>query len=219
MVDDDLARLREQVDRVGRTSDRRLPPETRLCAELGISRSRLRTLLKRLEAEGLIWRHVGKGTFAGTRQIATDDASWSQSVSVDDVFNARIVLEPQLAAEAALRAKATDVAAMEQCLAAMAATESFVHWKQLDAKLHRAIAAAAHNPLLTMLHETLRSQMTLGIDARMADIFGAVAEPRRAADVEHAAIVEAVKAHDPILAEQRMRTHIGSVRQAMFGKR
>ncbi|NEL74569.1 MAG: FadR family transcriptional regulator, partial [Xanthomonas perforans] len=40
MVDDDLARLREQVDRVGRTSDRRLPPETRLCAELGISRSR-----------------------------------------------------------------------------------------------------------------------------------------------------------------------------------
>ncbi len=219
MTNDDLARLREHVDRVGRNADRRLPPEPRLSEELGVSRSRLRTLLKRLEGEGLIWRHVGKGTFAGPRQIAADDKAWTESVSVDDVFSARLVLEPQLAAQAALRATATDVAAMEECLAEMAATSSFVHWKQLDEKLHRVIAAAGHNPLLAMLHETLRSQMKVGIDARMAEIFGRVPEPRRATDIEHAAIVDAIKAHDPERAETGMRGHVESVRRTMFGGR
>ncbi|MCK5444854.1 MAG: winged helix-turn-helix transcriptional regulator, partial [Rhodospirillaceae bacterium] len=43
----------------------KLPPERQLCEELGISRGELRKALSLLEAEGKIWRHVGRGTFAG----------------------------------------------------------------------------------------------------------------------------------------------------------
>lgn len=153
---DDLSRLRDYVDRIARSPSRRLPSEPKLSAELDVSRGRLRTLLKRLEAEGLIWRHVGKGTFVGPRRLTSDDRNWTDSVSVDAFFDARMLLEPQLAAHAALNATAADVVAMESCLADMAGAEAFVPWKQLDEKLHRIIAVATHNVLLLILYDTIR---------------------------------------------------------------
>lgn len=44
---------------------RKLPSERKLCAEIGISRSVLRVALKRLSDEGVIWQHIGKGSFVG----------------------------------------------------------------------------------------------------------------------------------------------------------
>jgi DNA-binding GntR family transcriptional regulator len=49
----------------------RLPPERSLCRELGVNRGALRKALAVLEAEGQIWRHVGRGTFVGTRPAET----------------------------------------------------------------------------------------------------------------------------------------------------
>src|SRR4051812_49164925 len=116
-IEGDLARLRQYVDGVAGRGDLRLPSEPRLVEALGVSRGRLRTMLKRLEDEGLIWRHVGKGTFVGPRQVSPDDEDWSASISVDDVIAARLLLEPQLAARAAIHATPADLAAMDQCLA------------------------------------------------------------------------------------------------------
>ena len=41
----------------------RLPPERHLTDELGMTRATLRKALGALERDGVIWRHVGKGTF------------------------------------------------------------------------------------------------------------------------------------------------------------
>ena len=54
-------------------SQSRLPAERQLCTELGISRTELRKALSSLEADGQIWRHVGRGTFVGTRPITRLD--------------------------------------------------------------------------------------------------------------------------------------------------
>ena len=47
----------------------KLPPERQLCAEFGVTRGRLRKAMAVLEAEGQVWRHVGRGTFFGPRPV------------------------------------------------------------------------------------------------------------------------------------------------------
>jgi GntR family transcriptional regulator, transcriptional repressor for pyruvate dehydrogenase complex len=220
MIDDDVLRLREYIEgHVASSGDLRLPPEPKLSEALGVSRGRLRTVLKRLEDEGLIWRHVGKGTFVGPRQVTTDDENWSSSISVDDIMDARLVLEPQLAAQAAVHATAADIAAMEQCLADMAATEPFIPWKRLDEHLHRVVAESTHNALLLMLYDTMRVQVRLNLDTRMEEVFTSQTGPRHDTDGEHHQLVDAIRTHNPARAEQLMREHLRSVRIRLFGLR
>ncbi|GAC1039278.1 hypothetical protein thsps117_40360 [Pseudomonas sp. No.117] len=88
-----------------------------------------------------------------------------------------------------------------------------------DEALHRAIAQATHNALLLMLYESLRAQAQLGLDARIEWVFGQAGAPRAEVKVEHQAIVDAIAAHDPLLAEQSMRSHLQSVRTRMFAPR
>lgn len=216
--DPDLARLKEYVDTAASRGDLRLPSEPRLVEALGVSRGRLRTLLKRLEDEGVIWRHVGKGTFVGPRQVSAADENWSASISVDDVFDARLLLEPQLAAQAAVHATPADLAAMDQCLAEMASAPSFLQWKRLDEKLHRMVAEAAHNGLLLLLYETLRSQVKLALDARIEEVFAVGPGPEHT-DQEHRSFIDAIRRHNPERAEEAMREHLRSIRSLAFGAR
>jgi DNA-binding FadR family transcriptional regulator len=219
-IDDDVSRLRDYIEaRAGAENDLRLPPEPKLCETVGMSRGRLRTVLKRLESEGLIWRHIGKGTFIGPRQVRADDASLSAAISMDDLLDARLVLEPQLAAQAAVHATPTDITAMEQCLSEMETSEPFMHWKRLDERLHRTIAEATHNALLLMLYDTMRSQMRVNIDSRIEAVYSPMTGPRQDTDDEHHQLVDAIRTHNPDRAEQAMRAHLRSVRTRLFGQR
>ena len=219
-IDDDVERLRHYIaGRADADDSTRLPPEPKLCEALGMSRGRLRTVLKRVEREGLIWRHVGKGTFVGPRRLPVDDAVLSASISVYDLLDARLVLEPQLTAQAAIHATPADIAAMERCLSEMANEASFVAWKRLDERLHNTIAEATHNAVLLMLHNSVRTQMRTNLDSRIEAVYGPIHEPRKDADEEHREIVEAIRAHNPDRAEQAVREHLYSLRRRLFGQR
>jgi DNA-binding FadR family transcriptional regulator len=167
----------------------------------------------------MIWRHVGKGTFVGTRQLVADVSHGSLSISVDDIMDARLLLEPQIAAQAAIRATPTDLAQLDQCIADMANASSFLTWKRLDERLHRTVAEATHNALLLMTYDTLRSQVKLSLDERMEEVFGATAGPKERTGHEHRAFIEAIKQHNPVKAKQEMRAHLNSVRDHLFGLR
>jgi DNA-binding FadR family transcriptional regulator len=218
VTDTDLARLRTFVDETAQRGEERLPPEPSLSEVLGVSRGRLRTLLKKLEDEGAIWRHVGKGTFVGPRQLV-DGPGLSASFSVDDIFHARLVLEPQLAAEAAVHATLEDIDLMETCLDEMKLVGSLLQWKRLDERLHRLIAQATHNVLLLTIYDTLRAQMKFTLDRRIEQVFGAEPGPKDDTDAEHRRVVDAIRDHDPVAAETSMSQHLRSVRGKLFGLR
>lgn len=216
-IDNDLARLRDYIDALEQGGEARLPPEPKLSEQLGVSRSRLRTMLQRLDDEGVIWRRVGKGTFVGPRQLGAINTDLAASISADNFFEARLLLEPQLAAQAAKHATQADILALSQCIAEMANASSFHQWKRLDEKLHRAIADATHNALLVLLYDALSAHVKLGLSERIEEVFGAPRSPRSMTDPEHQSIVEAIRKRNPERAAQLMRDHIMSVRQRLFG--
>ncbi|MEH3107831.1 MAG: FCD domain-containing protein [Sphingomonas fennica] len=215
LIDEDVARLRRLVDELEEAGIDRLPPEPRLAETLRVTRSRLRTMLKRLEADGTIWRHVGKGTFVG-RRLASAGGDLSGAIGAGDIFEARALLEPMLAAQAAIHATPADVTGLQNHVAAMADMPSFHQWKRLDDRLHHAVAVACHNPMLLLLYEVLRAEARARIDARLQAVFGEQ-PPRAIIAAEHRSFVAAIAAHDPVAAAQAMRAHIHSVRGRLFG--
>src|SRR5258708_6210831 len=145
-------RLRAYVDDAIRSRRDRLLAEAQLSELLDIPRGRLRTHLRRLEKDGLIWRHVGKGTFVGPRTA-------------------------QLAGKAAVHARPTDIETMERCLEEMRTAKSFVGWKSGDDRLHRTIAGAAQNPLLLILHDIVQGYARSLIAERMEQTLGRGSAP------------------------------------------
>ena len=88
-----------------------MPTERELSEAFGIGRRTVRRALEVLEAEGLLWRRQGKGTFAGQPPgVATEMAAdIVDEVDALGVMDARMGIEPQLAALCARRASAEDV--------------------------------------------------------------------------------------------------------------
>ncbi|EZP74547.1 Transcriptional regulator, GntR family [Sphingomonas paucimobilis] len=213
---DELNRVRSYVEQARRDQQARLPSEPQLAERLGITRPRLRRILKKLESEGLIWRHVGKGTFIGERSLTNTLGELPNMLTPLETFEARIVLEPQLAGLAALRATPAQIEEMRECLARMADMTQFADWAVWDERLHRLVAKAAHNTLLLALYDTVRESAPTGMRDRLHDVFPA---PAPETNEQHEAYVDAIAARDHRRAEALMRAHLLSVRDSLFGSR
>ncbi|MFC7050934.1 FadR/GntR family transcriptional regulator [Emcibacter nanhaiensis] len=211
----DLAKLRAYVDQARREDKRRLPPEVQLVEELGISRAKLRGLLKILENEGLIWRHVGKGTFIGERSLTTELTSMPETLTPPEAFEARLVIEPQIAALAARRATPVQIEEMRHCLSQMQNLDDFDQWAVWDERLHRLVAKAAGNKLLLAVYDTIRECAPSGMHKIINRVFSS--STRQESNHEHARFIDAIANHDPENAEKYIREHLQAVRQAMFG--
>jgi DNA-binding FadR family transcriptional regulator len=212
-------RLRAYVDDAIRIRQERLLAEPKLSELLDIPRGRLRTHLKRLEQDGLIWRHVGKGTFVGPRTAQLADDRPSTSVSPSDVVEGRLLVEPLLAGKAAVHARQMDIETMERCLDEMDSAASFAAWKSGDDRLHRTIAGATQNPLLVILYDIVQGYGRDLIAGRMEQVLGLNAAPVQNSNAQHTAIVAAIIAHDPEAAEAAMRDHLNAVSSLLFGDR
>ena len=205
--------LLDIIKAASRTDGGRLPPERRLTEALGIKRGPLRNLLAELEAEGLIWRHVGRGTFAG-RRPANADADLKlvcEHSSPTELLEARIVVEPHLAALAAVRASGIEVAELEQMARKCAAATSYDLYEKWDESLHRAIAVASRNRTLIAVFN--------GLNAVRREIVWARIRPRqkqmereqqRSFSRQHDEIVRTIRLRNPEAARQAMRDHLES---------
>ncbi len=195
----------------------RLPPERVLANELGVSRGTLRKALANLEAEGLIWRHVGRGTFAGDRPVATqlELGDVTRRTAPADVMIAREAMEPQLARLAAVHATATDLDTLDRCLRESRRAGDWRTYEFWDNRLHETLAAATGNLLLQTLFDglnTVRRTVTWGRRRRPPD----GPTPDHHSFAEHDAIVRALHERDPQGAEAAMRRHLATVRHNLL---
>lgn len=163
--------------------------DSSLAGALGVGRTPVREALKRLETERLVVAYPRRGTFA-TEVNITDLAH---------INEVRHALEPIGAAKAARRASTPDRAILTDLLAELGRasdeTESGALMR-LDLRVHRAIYAATHNPLL---EDTLRRYDNLA--TRIWCLF-VERMPKLADHVkEHVALLQAIVAGD----EERSR--------------
>ncbi|OEU85128.1 GntR family transcriptional regulator [Streptomyces abyssalis] len=198
----------------------RLPPERELSEMLGVSRAAIREALRVLEAQGALRPRVGTGPDSGNVIAAMPDAGLTQFLRLhialahfplDDVVEARAVLERSSARLAAERAKEEDLARMREQLDRMDAVglprEVF---NDCDTDFHVAIAEAAGNRLVADLTVSVRNavrQTLLTVFHRVED-WEAVAARLRA---EHRAIYDAVAAGEAERAGEAVEAHIRSV--------
>lgn len=194
----------------------RLPPERRLCADLGCSRSTLRAVLLRLEQDGRIWRHVGQGTFVGRRaagETVKPDVLLEQ-VAPAELMGARLVLEPVIAAAAARAASPEAVERLRSLALQTVAAQDWRAYEAADEAFHRAIAAATGNRMLGVTLGLLSSvRRRLRWQRQHDRAFRAAREREysRTQGALHLALVEAIGAGDPDRAEAIMRDHLEQI--------
>src|SRR5262245_32921308 len=208
-----LNRLRRQIESGHLPLHSRLPPERDLCTQLNISRARLRKALEVFEAEGLIWRNVGQGTFVGSRPPPANLPAMfeTSNISPKEVIEARLVIEPAVTAYAASTARAGDMKQLRHCAARREAAIDAEAYNLWDRKFHLAIAEASQNPIFVSLFErlnVLRSAPAYRRN-RMQERYRSISAR------EHQAIIAAISDHNPVAAYHSMRAHIASV-QAIF---
>jgi DNA-binding FadR family transcriptional regulator len=217
--DDATDKLRKLLDSNRYPLQSRLPPERVLCLDLGLSRSALREGLEILEAEGRIWRHIGKGTFVGSRpsREITGMSVVTTQTSPVEVLETRLMIEPALARLAALHATELDIDNMRYLIEKSEAARDAKTWESWDGTLHRAIVLASHNNLLVSIFDAFNA-------IRRQESWRRLRETSQTPDrlqvyrKHHRDLVDAITNRDPDMAETVMRRHIEAVRNNMLNK-
>jgi len=220
-LDATLARLRAMIAR-GTGGRKRLPPERELAAAFAVSRAAVRKALDILEAEKLVRRHVGRGTFvrgdevtparaSATPELPADFALAAAGVSPRELVDTRFVVEPAIAELAATAARPADIDELRRCLKKRETSSEADTYEMWDYALHMAVAKATHNALVVQIlehiHRLRRSNDWLRYRrTTLAPSRKSVSDP------QHRAIVDAIARHDPRGAAEAMRAHIRTIR-------
>lgn len=188
----------------------RLPTERALAEQLGISRASVRQALTGLAAMGLVESRPGDGTYVTERRT---DFTWRiDAASALEILEGRRAIESGTARLAAQRRTQRELTALREIVATMdEQVDDGVHPVDTDREFHRAIAVAAHNPVLLQAMEALAQQMS-GPAWHRIKLWGlrGVEQTARIQD-QHRRIFAAIEAADADLAETLMKEHIDRI--------
>lgn len=200
-----------------------LPSTADLAERFGVSRTVIREALAVLGGRGVLQRAQGKesvvarpGTDSLTRVL---QFQLRQPTPLDtaDVFECRFALEVSAAGSAARKANGDAIAVLRAKLKDLRAATKEDDFHVADIELHRAIVLASGNELILLildsLVEIMRELRVTATRNRFARGHGF-----DEAIEEHAAIVEAIAAHDAEAAERAMKLHLETTRREYEAK-
>ena len=184
----------------------------------GVSRAALRKALALLEAEGMIWRHIGRGTFIGDRppDEVPGLSAITRATHPEEVIEVRLLIEPHISQLAARRAMAANIDAMARAVRRSRSAADMGEFELWDSAYHRAMAEAAHNQLLFGLFEAINA-------IRQEEIWGRLKEAsltgarKKTYIAQHSDCLDAIRGRDPDRARTLMSDHLGTVKSNMFG--
>jgi len=217
-VADTLAvQIRNHVLRPGA----KLPTESEIMLEHGVSRTVVREAISGLQAAGFVETRHGIGTFVLEQHARQGLRLHVDTVaSVRNMLELRLGLEVQAVALAALRRTDAQLAHMRQALddyrACLANNDSCV---EEDKRFHQLIAEATGNTFFSEIMQHLGTAMIPRTQVKADERGGAdFAKLGQLASLEHEAIFNAIKRQDPDAARAAMVLHLTNSRDRFSGE-
>jgi GntR family transcriptional regulator, transcriptional repressor for pyruvate dehydrogenase complex len=215
--------IQHHIQREGLRPDDFLGREEDLAAQFGVSRPTLREALKLLASGNLIRANKGPGGGIFVARTAEQGISRSLSdsiammletgaVTLEELLDARVLLEVPIAGQAAHRADAALVERLREAVRVEAAADPDDReaLAAADGEVHRTIAAAAGNgiaeALIGWVFEVLQPSL-------VATLHGAVLQS--AVVEQHEALLAAMEKGDPARAERAMKDHLLYLRDVL----
>ncbi len=211
----------------------RLPAERSLAQQFGTSRASIREAMSALEMLGIIECRSGQGNF-----ITADGSSGSidgellrsllRGHDPYEIFEARLELEPTVAAFAAARATEEEKAELQQKLETLNGLSFKVHtgikslediteeYMECDRLFHLEIGKCSHNSVMYMVFSGVNLMMKeahwRGMKRKSLMMEGNL----QRYDIEHSAIFRAIYEGDQEAARKQMQNHIGILQEEVF---
>ncbi len=194
----------------------RLPPEAELCDLFGVGRSTIREAMRVLANRGLVDIRHGEGTFVASRALRQSFEERLERAELEEIYEARALIERPLAELAARRRNAQDVAAMRKALrnrTRAIALGDVDGYTQSDLAFHLAVARASKNAALAGVYESFLQVVQPMLRGLMTPEYMAAENDRL-----HAQLCEAIARGDVTAARRLVVSHLRKSRKD-FGKR
>lgn len=178
--------------------------ERELSEELKVSRTPLREAIKMLAAEGLVELLPNRGAIA----VELSEAD------ILNTFEVMAGLEGQsgeLAAQRITESELAEITAMHYEMLAAYTRRDLSNYYRLNAAIHRAINAAARNPVLTATYNQVNARLQALRFRSNQD-----GEKWKRAMQEHEQMVEALRAHDPVSMRAILLAHLDNKRDVVI---
>ena len=197
----------------------KLPSDVAIASTLGVSGITARRAIESLAEEGFVVRRRGRtgGTFVTSEKPATPHTGAADAVAafradrdeVHRLIDIRVLLETAVTHHAALRITVAELAALQSHVERAAAAQTWADYHEADEAFHRGVAHASGLDW-AMKH----------YDAVLSDLYAyflpyPVSYLHRANE-EHARLVAALRAHDPVRAVEIIVAHVSALHRSMF---
>ena len=189
----------------------KLPNESELCGMFGVSRTTVREAVRHLAAQGYVEVRRGKGTFICDRTNIRQDIGLGQletvQVRLQDLFEIRLMIEPNTAMLACMRGTPEELEHIFHCAQVVAdRIHSGGDWDSADLDFHHAFVAASHNQFMEQLVPILNRAVSS--TWRMVGAYPMLPDMVLR---DNELIVEFLKARDPKGTKLAMEAHLRHV--------
>ena len=207
------------IERGEISAGEKLPPESVLAEQFGVSRGDVREALKSLQAQGVVEIVNGVGTVVRTlTSTPLSDyftfATRLREISLVELLEVRRGLEVEASRLAAVRSSQQELQEMKNLVAGMGASVSNPSaFRGFDAAFHVAIARASKNPMLSHLLEAIRVPLERSIEEGLAN-WAMLGEVEQVWEY-HSEIAEAIVDGSPDRAARAMDRHFEQAMRVM----
>jgi len=204
-----VAGFKEMISKGELQPGQKLPPERELARQFGVNRASIRQALKALDVMGIVFQRVGDGTYltqdaSTTLRAPLDFLILVDGITFQELFEARRIVEPELAARAALRRTDDDVADLGTAVELMKANPqmSIEELVEQDLHFHEIIWRASGNRVCQRMFSSLHRAISRSLNVTT------LLREEGAPMSEHERIFLAIQAADAEGARCRMIDHL-----------